>query len=243
MIDEMEEFHRARFSTAPLRHERAFEAARQLLFHRQAWRDDPENFNWLDCLSEDQIEFGNREYPSFARCVVDLAMDHEDPLMKALCILRITTPSGFHGGTPQVWTEQRFAKLCGWLNELEWMSFEGSFVPRVSSSNSLILSDSPKEARESALLNSVSELLPSLKGKQKRVLTMLIEAGGSMPIADIATDKMVDWMVPYKSSVDGVKTALNKKLRKRRVHLSQQNNCLYLKTEDSLRRPGNRRKK
>ena len=132
MIESMEEFHFARFSNSLGRRRRAYDAARQLLSLREVWRQDDETSVWLACLDDHQINLVGREYPSFARCVLDLATDHEDPLLTALRIQRIVIPTCDLGNVPQFWNEQRFVELCGSLDKMDWMSFDYSCSPQLS---------------------------------------------------------------------------------------------------------------
>ena len=59
---------------------------------------------------------------------------------------------------------------------------------------------------------NLRQILPKLKGKQRRVLEMLIEAGGRVAVTEVATDKSISWLAPYKSAIDGIKRELNEKL-------------------------------
>lgn len=71
-----------------------------------------------------------------------------------------------------------------------------------------------KAARYAALLVSVKSLADgSLKGIQRRVTVLLVEAGGTKAIADIATDKGVGWLAPFKGSVDGYLKGVRPKLQ------------------------------
>ncbi len=85
-------------------------------------------------------------------------------------------------------------------------------------------------------LATLSEFTKKLKGAQQRALILLIESNGSMPIADIATDKQVGWQKPYKGSVDGLKRALNEKLRPLNTSLKVWNNCLELVPKTTRKR-------
>lgn len=74
--------------------------------------------------------------------------------------------------------------------------------------------EAAKAVQYAALLVSVKSLADgSLKGIQRRVTVLLVEAGGTKAIADIATDKGVGWLAPFKGSVDGYLKGVRPKLK------------------------------
>lgn len=74
--------------------------------------------------------------------------------------------------------------------------------------------ETAKAAQYAALLVSVKSLADgSLKGIQRRVTVLLVEAGGTKAIADIATDRGVGWLAPFKGSVDGYLKGVRPKLQ------------------------------
>lgn len=74
--------------------------------------------------------------------------------------------------------------------------------------------ETAEAAQYAALLESVKSLADgSLKGIQRRVTVLLVEAGGTKAIADIATDKAVGWLAPFKNSVDGYLKHVRPKLQ------------------------------
>ena len=88
-----------------------------------------------------------------------------------------------------------------------------------------------------ALLDRVKAFAATdLKGLQRRVIELLVSSSGEMPIADIATDPAVNWQKPYKPAVDGVKRALNEKLRSLKLRLSVRDNRLCLVQETAKRK-------
>lgn len=54
-----------------------------------------------------------------------------------------------------------------------------------------------------------------LKGKQRRVIEMLIESDGITSISELAKDVAIDWEPPYVNSWNSIRQVLNKKLEKR----------------------------
>ncbi|WP_437202247.1 hypothetical protein [Planctomicrobium sp. SH664] len=52
-----------------------------------------------------------------------------------------------------------------------------------------------------------------LKGKEKRVIDLILAAGGKLSIADLAKDPKIDWQAPYDNSWNSLKNRINKKLR------------------------------
>ena len=73
--------------------------------------------------------------------------------------------------------------------------------------------EAAKAAQYAALLVSVKSLANDrLVGKQRRVVELLVEAGGRKRIADVATDAGVGWDKPYKTGVDGFKKLIKEKL-------------------------------
>ncbi len=62
----------------------------------------------------------------------------------------------------------------------------------------------------SDLLNWVKE---ELKGKQRRVLELVIQADGTFPLADIAVDKQIAWAPPYDNPFNSICKAVNPKLK------------------------------
>ena len=53
-----------------------------------------------------------------------------------------------------------------------------------------------------------------LKGKQRRVLELLIEGKGKQSISTLAEDPAIDWQEPYENAWNSIKKTLNKKLLK-----------------------------
>ena len=115
-----------------------------------------------------------------------------------------------------------YATVCDlWTHSLRALSFFAAL---------------PNETGDTAWLSRVAKLLESLKGKQRQVLTMLAQTGDPVRIADIAIDKAILWTFPYKGQVDGIKKALNDKLRHLNVRIIQHENCLSLKFPHKERR-------
>lgn len=54
----------------------------------------------------------------------------------------------------------------------------------------------------------------NLKGKQRRVMELLIEHNGRLPIVDLATDSGVGWTAPYDEAWNSIRSKLNAKLHK-----------------------------
>ncbi len=54
----------------------------------------------------------------------------------------------------------------------------------------------------------------NLKGKQRRVLELTIDADGECPLAAIAIDRKVSWEAPYDDAFNGIRKAVNPKLHK-----------------------------
>lgn len=79
---------------------------------------------------------------------------------------------------------------------------------------------------QASWLDHATSLLPYLKGKQRRVLELLIEGNGSQPIPSIAFDRQIGWLPPFKDSVCGIIRQLNEKLTGLKV--SQFDNNLRL---------------
>jgi len=52
-----------------------------------------------------------------------------------------------------------------------------------------------------------------LKGKQRRVLELLIDNDGKCPIADLAADGQISWQSPYENAWNSMRTTLNGKLK------------------------------
>ena len=53
----------------------------------------------------------------------------------------------------------------------------------------------------------------NLKGKQRRVMKLLIEKDGKHPIADLGTDGVISWQAPWESAWNSMQTTLNGKLK------------------------------
>ena len=66
-----------------------------------------------------------------------------------------------------------------------------------------------------------SELLSwvasNLKGKQRRVMELVIDGRGECPLSDIAFDAAISWESPYDNSFNGIRRAVNLKLNKASV--------------------------
>lgn len=98
-------------------------------------------------------------------------------------------------------------------------------------------SDEKPGDKKTKWLATLREFTKKLKGTQQRVLALLIEANGSMSIADIATDKQVSWQKPYKGSVDGLTRVLNEKLRPLKTSLKVSSGCLELAPKAARKPP------
>lgn len=66
-----------------------------------------------------------------------------------------------------------------------------------------------------------------LKGKQRRVIELLSDAGGSVPIRDLASDPKIGWQAPYDNAVKSIVRELNTKLKDWRIE--RQDNELRVK--------------
>lgn len=53
-----------------------------------------------------------------------------------------------------------------------------------------------------------------LKGKQRRVMELIVEGGGQCPLSEIAIDVQVSWEPPYDDAFNGIRKAVNSKLKK-----------------------------
>ncbi len=53
----------------------------------------------------------------------------------------------------------------------------------------------------------------SMKGKQRRVVELVIEAGGNCELSRIALDAEIDWKAPYEDAWESCRQAVNKKLK------------------------------
>jgi len=53
-----------------------------------------------------------------------------------------------------------------------------------------------------------------LKGKQRKVIELVVDSGGEKPISEIASDAAISWCVPYANAWNSIRKALNKKLKK-----------------------------
>jgi hypothetical protein len=53
-----------------------------------------------------------------------------------------------------------------------------------------------------------------LKGIQRRVLELLCQNGGAVPIADLAADPQIGWSAPFDNSYNNVRKTLNEKFAK-----------------------------
>jgi hypothetical protein len=74
-----------------------------------------------------------------------------------------------------------------------------------------------------------------LKGQERAVIEALCDAGGELPIADLAVEDGVSWDDP----VQGFKNAqrrLNRKLKLKGWRLERQNNAGFLKAVKGLKR-------
>ena len=71
--------------------------------------------------------------------------------------------------------------------------------------------DPDEHSEFSELLNWVAA---NLKGKQRRVMELVIDGGGKCPLSDIAIDPTVSWEMPYDNSFNGIRIAVNLKLKK-----------------------------
>ncbi len=101
-----------------------------------------------------------------------------------------------------------------------------------------------KAALYAALLVSVKSLADgSLKGIQRRVTVLLVEAGGAKAIADIATDKGVGWLAPFKGSVDGYLKGVRPKLQPLGADVKLFDQELRLVLQDKPTRPRRSTKK
>lgn len=152
----------------------------------------------------------------------------------------------------EVWLQSELAKL----NEAERVGvvpFKHGFAPQIEVVRSLpdmfdllngrvTIADIPspktpqanggpvdeESVARSNWLAAIREFTGKLKGAQRRVVELLVEANGTCPIADIATDKAVGWVSPYKASVDSLRRELNDKLRHLKTSVRVWNNCFEL---------------
>jgi hypothetical protein len=60
----------------------------------------------------------------------------------------------------------------------------------------------------------ISWVSKELKGKQRRVMELVIVAGGEFSLTTIATDAQVHWKPPYDDSFNSIRKVLNSKLKK-----------------------------
>jgi hypothetical protein len=56
-----------------------------------------------------------------------------------------------------------------------------------------------------------------LKGKQRRIIELLIEENGEMLLADLAIDSQVSWHDPYSDQWNSIRRQLNLKLTAKRL--------------------------
>lgn len=84
------------------------------------------------------------------------------------------------------------------------------------------------EAAKPEWLVTVSKLVPTLKGKQRRVVELLITGDGEYPIADLASDDAIKWKAPYKNAVEGMVKALNRKFGNHNLLVDQFANALRI---------------
>ena len=77
-------------------------------------------------------------------------------------------------------------------------------------------------------VSKAQTLLPRLKGKQRRVVELLISGNCSWPIKDIASDPAIGWKFPYKNAVEGIVKALNKRFGGLRLKINQEANSLRI---------------
>ena len=56
-----------------------------------------------------------------------------------------------------------------------------------------------------------------LKGKQRRVLELVIANGGSLPLADLAVDTQISWEAPFDDSFNSIRKVLNQKMKKSKL--------------------------
>lgn len=117
------------------------------------------------------------------------------------------------GMTPNPDAKQLNAIYMAAPNVMAWV--KGNVPPARPPSGVKSVDDADaKAAQYAALLVSVKSLADgSLKGIQRRVTVLLVEAGGAKAIADIATDKGVGWLAPFKGSVDGYLKGVRPKLQ------------------------------
>ncbi|HEY1599471.1 MAG TPA: hypothetical protein VGG64_07710 [Pirellulales bacterium] len=62
------------------------------------------------------------------------------------------------------------------------------------------------------------------KGKQRRVVEMLIEGGGRCKLADMAADVLIDWSLPCDNAFNSICKPLNSKLRRHSYRIIRQDN-------------------
>jgi len=71
----------------------------------------------------------------------------------------------------------------------------------------------PESPHQDARLAGLAEFARTrLKAKQRRVIDLLIEHGGSLSLASLATDEGIGWLPPYDDSFSSLQSRLNEKL-------------------------------
>ncbi len=64
----------------------------------------------------------------------------------------------------------------------------------------------------------------NLKGKQRRVVELLIDNNSKYPLADLANDSQISWQVPYENAWNSMRSALIGKLKQQGYRIERQDN-------------------
>jgi hypothetical protein len=75
-----------------------------------------------------------------------------------------------------------------------------------------------------------------LKGKQRRVVDLLIEHDGTLSIADIAADPIVNWPAPYDEVFNSMRKELNRKLKVFGLRVERKDNAARLKALPGIKK-------
>ena len=68
----------------------------------------------------------------------------------------------------------------------------------------------------------------NLKGKQRRVMVLLMDNGGHLSLADLGSDPEINWTAPYDDPWNSIQGELNRKLRTKRWRISRYDNKAWL---------------
>lgn len=81
-----------------------------------------------------------------------------------------------------------------------------------------------KTAKEKAFETLKEWAQRELKGKQRRVIELTVDAGGECAISDLAIDSSIEWQAPYDDAFNGIRKALKPKLAKQGWCLDRNDN-------------------